>query len=569
VYNPHSSLVTYHHKDKSFLKHAHPVNFIGGWMPHPRLALAPAAQQALQRGFNQLADLMEVALGPRGRLVAVASANPRKPPELLTDGATIARRFLGLPNRFETMGAFLARQIAWRMEESVGDGATTAVVIARQVLNESARLVAAGYNVMPLRRGLERALPLVLAALHAQRQPLDQPAQIIALATTITRDETIGRYIEEIFDTVGPYGAVDVRTHYGRGHDRQYIPGTFWNQGWVSSYFTTEGGTALLKDPYLLLTNRHLHSGRELAPILEKVHAATGNQRGLVVIAASIDDDALNILVTNKTRGVLPTLAIKAPGLGPEKSDIVQDLATLTGGKAFFEEQGEALETADLADLGQADEVQAIRSGFTLIGGKGRPAAIRQRTQELRARIPNAPPGRERDRLVERAGKLLGGVGLLKVGAPTEVEQEYLKTQDKEAVQVVRLALQDGVVPGGGVAFLHCLPVLEQLHLTEEEQPACLIMRSALLAPLQAILRNAGYAPAPILAQIQARGNGAGFDVVTGQIVEDLATQICDPLKVLTTALQTGVSGALMAMTTEVLVHKPRQNRDDDVDFNP
>lgn len=538
-------------------------------MPHPRLALAPAAQQALYRGFNHLANLMEVALGPCGRLVAVERENRRRPPELLSDGATIARRFLGLPNRFETMGAFLARQIAWQMEERVGDGATTAVIIARQVLNESARLVASGYNVMPIRRGLEQALQVALIALHAQRQPLEQADQIIALATAITHDEQLGRYIEEIFDTVGPYGAVDVRTHYGRGHDRQYIPGTFWNQGWVSSYFATAAGTALLKEPYLLLTNRHLHSGRELAPILEKVHAATGNRRGLVVIASSIDDDALNILVTNKTRGVLPTLAIKAPGLGPEKSDIVQDLATLTGGKAFLEEQGEPLESARLADLGQADEVQAIRSGFTLIGGKGRPAAIRQRTQELRARIPNAAPGRERERLVERAGKLLGGVGLLKIGAATEVEQEYLKTQAKEAVQVVRLGLQDGIVPGGGVAFLHCLPALEQLQLTDEEQPARLILRSALLAPMQAILRNAGYAPAPILAQIQSSGNGAGFDVLTGQLVENLATHISDPLKVLTTALQTGVSGALMAMTTEVLVHKPRQNRDDDVDFNP
>lgn len=534
---------------------------------HPRLAFDPAARTALLRGFNHLATLMEVALGPRGRLVAVARENPRKAPELLNDGATIARRFTGLPSRFETMGAFLARHIAWRMEETVGDGATTAVVIARQVLNETHRLIAAGYNVMDLRRGLEKALRVTLQALQQQAQPLDHPAQIIALGTTITGDETLGRYLEEIFDTVGPYGAVDVRTHYGRGHDRQYIQGAFWNQGWVSSYFTTEGGTASVKDPYLLLTNRHLSSGAELAPILGKVHEA--GSRGLVVIAPSVDEGALTILVTNKTRGVLPTLAIKAPGLGSEKSEILQDLALLTGGKLFLQENHERLEAAELGDLGQADEVQAIRSGFTLIGGKGRPAAIRQRQQELRARIPSAAPGRDRDRLAERAGKLLGGVGLLKVGAATELEQEYLKERAQEAVQVIRLGLQEGVVAGGGVAFLRTLPDLEQLLLPDEERPAVRILQSALQAPLQAILRNSGFEPGPILAQLAAAGNGAGFDVQRGAVVDVHAAHIVDPVKVLTTALQTGVSGALMGITTAVLVHKPRHNRDEAVDFRP
>lgn len=534
---------------------------------HPRLVFDPAARTALLRGFNHLAALMEVALGPRGRLVAIARDNPRRAPELLNDGATIARRFLGLPNRFETMGAFLARHIAWRMEENVGDGATTAVVIARQVINESHRLIAAGYNVMDLRRGLEKALRVTLQALQQQAQPLDQPAQIIALATTITGDETLGRYLEEIFDTVGPYGAVDVRTHYGRGHDRQYIQGAFWNQGWVSSYFTTQGGTALLKEPYLLLTNRHLTSGAELAPILGKVREA--GSRGLVVIAPSVDEGALNVLVTNKTRGVLPTLAIKAPGLGSEKSEILQDLAVLTGAKLFLLERHESLERAELADLGQADEVQAIRSGFTLIGGKGRPAAIRQRQQELRARLPAAAPGRERDRLVERAGKLLGGVGLLKVGAATEVEQEYLKEQAKAAVQTVRLGLQEGVVAGGGVAFLRCQPALAQLTLPADERPALTILHKALQAPLHAILRNSGFDPGPICGQLETAPNGAGFDVVRGQLVDVHAAHIVDPVRVLTSALQTGVSGALMALTTAVLVHKPRHNRDEAVDFNP
>lgn len=536
-------------------------------MAHPRLAFEPAARQHLRQGFSRLADTMEIALGPRGRLVAVARDNPKRAPELLNDGATIARRFLGFPNRFETMGAFLARHIAWRMEEAVGDGATTAVVIARQVLNEADRCAAAGYNLMSIRRGLEKTLVVALQALEQQAQPLTKPEQIVALATSITNDEILGRYIEEIFDTVGPYGAVDVRTSYARTHERAYIQGTFWDQGWFSSHFTTNAGTALLKNPYLLLTNRHLEKADELVPILEKVRQA--GDRGLVVLATQVAEAALNLLVANKTRNILPTVAIRAPGLGPEKTDILQDLAVLTGGKVFREEAGDRLEQATLADLGQADEVQAIRSGFTLIGGKGRPAAIRERHLELRHQLAKAAYGRERERLVERSGKLLGGVGLLKVGGATEVEQEHLKERAEEAVQVVRLGLQGGIVPGGGVAYLKCLAALETLDLPEEEAVAIPILRSALTAPFKAILRNSGFEPNPLLEQIQHSQHLCGFDVVRGQMVDVMAANIVDPLKVVHTALQTGVSGAMMGLTTAVLVHKPRINRDEAVDFLP
>ncbi|MFN8490152.1 MAG: chaperonin GroEL [Caldilineaceae bacterium] len=536
-------------------------------MSHARLAFEPQARQYLRQGFNRLADMLEVTLGPRGRLVAVAQDNPKKAPELLNDGATIARRFLGFPNRFETMGAFLARHIAWRVEEAVGDGATTAVIIGRQVLNEADRYAAAGYNLMSIRRGLDTALVTVLQALEKQAQPLKEPAQIVALATSITGDETLGRYIEEIFDTVGPYGAVDVRTSYARTHDREYIQGAFWDQGWVSSHFTTNAGVAIIKNPYLLFTNRHLEKADELLPLMEKVRQA--GERGLVVLATSVTGGALNLLVANKTRNIMPTLAIRAPGLGPEKTDVLQDLALLTGGRVFREEAGDRLEQATLADLGQADEMQAIRSGFTLIGGRGRPAAIRERHLELRRQLTKAAYGRDRDRLVERSGKLLGGVALLKVGGATEVEQEHLKERAQEAVNVVRLGLQDGIVPGGGVAYLHCLAALDNLALPEEEALAIPILRRALTAPMQAILRNSGFEPNPILEQIRHSQHFCGFDVMRGQFVDVVAANIVDPVKVVHTALQTGVSGALMGLTTAVLVHKPRLNRDEAVDFAP
>ncbi len=538
-------------------------------MTQSRLLFAPQAQQALCRGFNQLADLLEVALGPRGRLVAMAGDNPRKPPELLNDGALIARRFLGLPGRFETMGAFLARHIAWQVEEAVGDGSTTAVVIARQVLNEALRQVAAGHHAMDLRRGIERALPLLLQALRAQAQPLDAAPQIAALATTVTGDATLGRLLEEIFDTVGPYGAIQVRTSYSRSHERRYIQGTFWNQGWVSSTFTTDAGTAILKDPYLLFTTRSLTTAEELLPILNAVR--TAGSAGLVVIAPGISGNALNLLVTNKVRGALPTLAIKAPGLGPEKEEILADLAVLCGGKLLRDETGERVERAMLADLGRADEVQAIRSGFTLIGGKGRPAAIRTRYQALQREAKAAQRGRDRDRLVERAGKLLGGVALLEVGGATELERDHLKERAKEAVDVVRVGLQGGIVPGGGVAYLRLLHTLDALPLADAEAAARPILRAALRAPAHAILRNAGLEPGPILSKVLAcNGDGnQGYDVMRGEVVDVMAAHIVDPLPVVERALQAGISGALMALTTEVLVHRPRHNRDEAVDFAP
>jgi chaperonin GroEL len=540
-------------------------------MSHPRLAFSPRARTALLRGFHHLADAMTVALGPRGRLVAVSRDNPRRPPELLNDGATIARRFTGLPDRFESMGALLARHIAWQMEEAVGDGATTAVVLACAIIDEADRIIAAGYNPMRVRRGLEKAAAVVGSELARLAQPLRDPAQVRGLATSIIGDESLGGYVEEVFDVVGEFGAVEVRSHYGRGHAVRFVNGAHWNQGWASSYFTTEGGTAIVDEPYLLLTNRHLTQADELLPALEAVRQAAplAAPRGLVVIAPGISGDALNILVTNKSRGVLSTLAIEAPGLGPEKTEVLQDLAIMTGARLFLEELGESVEKATLGDLGQARQVQAIRSGFTLIGGKGRPAAIRRRSQELRNRIPQAAYGRERNRLMERAGKLMGGVAQIEVGGATESERDYLKDRTTEAVQVVRLGMQGGVASGGGAAYLACLPALASLCLPEEEQPGVQILSKALAAPMRAILANSGCEADSILAQVRCRGNGCGYDVLRQELTDMVAAQIVDPVKVLQVALETAVSGALMALTTDVLIHKPRANRDDQVDFRP
>jgi len=534
-------------------------------MPASRILFGSHAQNALRKGFDQLAAALEIALGPRGNLVAVERDNRRRPPELLSDGADIARRIAGLPNPHEGMGAYLARHIAWQMEEAVGDGATTAVVIARHIINEGHRHIAAGHNAMSLRRGIEKGLDAAVEALRGLAVPLENSQQTVALATTITGDPVLGKYIEEVFDVIGPLGAVEVRKSYARTHDRRYIRGVLWNNGWISSYFTTEPGKAVVEKPYLLFSDRHLSRADELLPLMGEIRKEGG--RGLVVIATDVTGDALNLLVTNKQRGGLPTLAVTAPGLGLEKAEVLADLAALCGGKVFLNVTGEPLTKASLADLGQADEVQAIRSSFTVVGGHGRPAVIRQRAEDMRKRIPAAPYGRERDRLIERQSKLTGGVAVLEIGGASDVEQEYLKERTQEAVRIVRLALQDGIVPGGGAAYLACIPAVERLSLSADEAPGIAILCRALEAPARAIISNSGVEAAPILARVGERGTGWGYDVLRHEIVEMAASHIVDPAKVAEAAIRTGVSGALMGLTTDVLVYKPRHNRDEDVDF--
>lgn len=534
-------------------------------MPASYLLFGSDAQTALRTGFDLLAKTLEVTLGPEGNLVGVERTNRRRPPELLADGAAVARRIAGLPNPHEGMGAYLARHIAWQVEEAVGDGATTAVVLARHILNDGHRHIAAGHNAMSLRRGIERGLAVALDALRGLSSPLENAQQTITLASTITGDAELGKYIEEVFDVIGPTGSVEVRKSYARVHDRRYIRGVLWNNGWISSYFTTEPGKAVVEKPYLLFTDRHLRSADELLPLMGQIRKEGG--RGLVVIATDVVGDALNLLVTNKQRGGLPTLAVKAPGLGTEKAEVLNDLAALCGGKVFLDVLGEPLAKATLADLGQADEVQAIRSSFTIVGGRGRPALIRKRAEDLRKRIPAAAYGRERDRLVERQAKLTGGIAVLEIGGASDVEQEFLKERTQEAVRVVRLALEEGIVPGGGTALLACIPAVRQLTLSADEAPAIDILCKALEAPARAIITNAGLEAEPILARLRERGTGWGYDVLRHEVVEMAAAHIVDPAKVVETALRTGVSGALMALTTDVLVYKPRHNRDEDVDF--
>ncbi len=532
------------------------------------------ARESLHDGMALLAAAVEPTLGPLGRLVAVEreTSARTKAPDLLNDGATIARRIWALSDRWQTMGLLMARHAAAQVEEAVGDGGSTTIVLTHAMVTEGLRHIAAGCDPMRLRRGLERALPIALRAIERTARPLHDDRYVLSLAATITGRDDLARLIHECFDVVGQHGVIEVRPSHGVAHDREYIQGVLWNEGWKSSHFITQGGSAVLARPYILFATHRLTKAAQLAPLMSaliEANTARNEQRGLVVIAFGIEGDALNILVTNKVRGVLPALAIHAPGAGNDRFEILRDLATLCGGKLFAEEAGDRVESARLADLGQADEVNAIRSAFTITGGKGRPAAIRQRIAELRRSLANATENAERERLTERIGKLLGGIALLRVGGATEAERTHLMQRAEEAVRTIRIGMEGGLVAGGGAAFLAALPALQQLELEGDEAHASTILRRALLAPMSALIRNAGYEPTPLIHEAMAQGSGFGFDVRAGAVTDMWAANIVDPLRVVTTALRTATSCAAMTLTTEALVHKPRSTRDDDVMLNP
>lgn len=539
--------------------------------------VGPNAREYLKRGFKQMADALEVTLGPRGRLVAVERDSRRKAPELLNDGALLARRFYGLPSRFESMGLLMARHLAWQVEEEVGDGSTMAVVMARRLIDDGCRMIAAGVDPMQLRRALEKAQPAVIEALKAQARPMDNSAPIIALANAMIGNADLAKYLHECFDVVGPQGAIEVRPSNSIDHNREYIQGALWNKGWESSSFATSGGEAILSNPYILFTTHRLSAATDLMPIMQKVaEQSHAKQRGLVVVSFNIEGEALNLLVMNKRRDTLPTLAVNAPGAGDERFDILQDLATLCGGKLVSEEAGDQLANVALADLGSADEFRAVRSAFTVIGGKGRPAAIRQRVTDIRKQIAKTKDNDLRNQLFERAGKLSGGVALLRVGGATETEREFYKTRCEDAVRVIRAALESGVVAGGGWAYIYAAQTLQTYAPTRADTDDDALARSLLIAalcqPARAILRNSGYDPADILgsaAPEQLPQMLHGFDVNHGKMTDLFAANIVDPLNVIMAAFRAALSAAIMILTTEALIHKHRDNRDKDVTLDP
>ena len=526
------------------------------------------AQMAIKQGFDLIADIAQVTLGPIGGVVAVERmASRNKSPELLDDVATIARRIVEVPGPFENMGAMLARHLAWNVREEVGDGSATALILAQTIISEAIRYTAAGHNAMDLWRGIKKVQGPLVARLEEIAQPLDDPDSITSLATAIVRDKELGRFIEEIFDIVGPEGHVEVRSAYGRQSDREYVEGVYWDAGWVSPYFADKNNElqATVDRPYILLTDHKLENAQDVLPAMEAVRRAGG--KGLVVISYDLKGAALNLMVTNNARGTMRLLGLKAPRYGDMRTGIMEDLALSTGARVIRQQAGESLSRLRIEDLGRAQYVVCNRATFTIVGGMGNPQAIREHIHTLRQSRATLQDKQDRENLDQRIGKLLGGTAILHVSGQTESERDHRKELAQNAIQVVRLGLQGGIVPGGCSAYVSILPVLDEIELPENEAPARDILRHALVAPLNCLARNGGYAPGSVLARVQESPFGWGFDVTRGEVVDMMQAHIVDPLPTMRTALDFGLSVATMAMTTNALVY--RSYRDKTPEFNP
>lgn len=530
--------------------------------------LNPRARVALAQGVDQMANILRVTLGPMARAVVMAPIISTRAPELLTDSATIARRIIELPDPYVNMGAMLIRHMAWRMREKVGNGAATAAVIAQALLHEANYQSSAGANVMMLKRGIERGLETAYAELQKLARPMESPEQIEAMAIAAAAgDVEIGRYVAEMLEIIGTDGVILVEDHAGRKTDREYVEGLQWDSGYVSAYFCTDLDRmeAVVENPVILSTDVNVETAQQILPIMEVIMAKKDELGigGFVLIANEISGPALAILVANTEKKTLPCLGIKAPGAGDRRVRILEDVAVLTGGRMIAEDAGDTMEEAKLTDLGRSRRVWANRDFFSIVGGRGEPSAIRQRVQDIKKLLPSADGDYERDKMRERLGKLQGGVGILKVGAPSEREREIKKQRGEEAVSAARAAAEEGVVPGGGAAYIACLPALEALvsaisaeHGTEgrDEALGVRVLMKSLQAPTEWIVRNAAHDSRPILARLRESPAGHGFDVVSGQIMDMTEAGVLDPLKVVRTALETGASTGMMALTTDALV---------------
>ena len=527
-------------------------------MAKPGVVLPPQSRVALQRGVDSMVNLLRVTLGPKARTVAIAPVvSTSSPPEVLNDGATIARRVIELPNPVENMGAMLIRHLTWRVREEVGDGSTTAAVLAQAVLSEANRYVAAGGNVMLMKAGVEKGMNVALTELEKQSRVIEDPEEMGRLIAGVTADPDLGSMFAEIFDIVGRDGVVIIQDAQTTRTEREYVEGVQWDRGYLSPYMVTDTDRmeCVLEDALVLLTNRNITTAKELLPILEQVRQAGFGS--LFIVANDVTGDALSLLVVNKMQGTLTTLAVKAPGYGDRRMGILEDLAVLTGGRMINEDAGDTVESARLEDLGRARRIWADSGNFNVIGGYGDPSAIRERIANLRKEIPTIKDEYEREKARERLGKLVGGVAVISVGAPTTAAQKEKRNRIEGGVAALRAASEGGVVPGGGAALLACARAVRALPAEGDEAMGLKVLAVALEAPMRWIIANAGYKPSPVIAELREKPAGWGFDVLKGELVDMAAAGILDPHQVIRTALVKGVSGALMAMTTDALVlHK-------------
>ena len=517
------------------------------------------ARRALERGVNRLADVVRITLGPKGRNVVLEKKFGS--PTITHDGVTVAKE-IELSDPFENAGAQLVREVATKTNDVAGDGTTTATVLAQAIVREGLRNVAAGANPLALKRGIDRAVEVVVEGLRAQAKPVETKEAVSQVASISAHEDAIGKLIADAMEKVGKDGVITVEESKGIETTVDTVEGMQFDKGYISPYMVTdpEKMEAVLEDPYLLITDKKISAVKDLLPALERIVQMS---RPLVVIAEDVEGEALATLVVNKLRGTLNAIAVKAPAFGDRRKAILQDIAILTGGQVITEELGLKLENVEINQLGRARQVKAGKEETIIVGGAGKQSDIQKRIAELRKQIEETESDYDREKLQERLGKMVGGVGVIKVGAASETELKEKKHRVEDALSTARAAVEEGIVPGGGTALVSTVRELEKLKLEGDEKTGVDIVRRALEEPLRQLAQNAGAEGSLIVEKVKTGKPGWGYNVLTGEFVDMIKAGIVDPCKVTRSGIQNAASVGSMVLTTEVLVvDKPEEEKE-------
>ena len=514
------------------------------------------ARRALERGASMVAAAVKVTLGPKGRNVVLDKKWGS--PTITKDGVTVAKE-IELEDPYENMGAQLVREVASKTNDVAGDGTTTATVLAESIVREGLRYVAAGGNPIALKRGIEKTVEKAVEEIKKLSIPVKGKEEVAQVAAIAGNDPEIGEAIADAIDKVGKDGVITVEESKGTATSLEVVEGMQFDKGYISPYFVTDGERmeAIYEKPVILIHEKKISSAADFVPLLEKIAQM---RTPLVIIAEDIDGDALATLVVNKLRGTFQVVAVKAPGFGDRRKSMMEDIAILTGGTFVSEDLGIKLENVDLTMLGQAAKVVVSKEDTTIIEGKGSAEAVQGRISQIRKQIENTDSNYDREKLQERLAKLSGGVAVIKVGAATETELKEKKHRFEDALSATRAAVEEGIVPGGGVTYINILPKLEKIGDNDDEKVGAMIVRRALEEPLRQIAENAGKEGSVVVERIKHEKKGVGFNALTEQYEDMVKAGIVDPVKVCRSALENAASIGSLILTTESLVaEKPEE----------
>ena len=507
-------------------------------------------RHSLKKGVDTLAEAVRVTLGPKGHCVALDKKWGA--PSVIDDGVTIAKD-IELPDPFENMGAQLVKEAASKTNDACGDGTTTSTVLAHAIITQGFKNIAAGAESMALKRGISKAVETVIEELKRSSTEVKGKEQIAQVATITAKDKVIGDLIAEVMEKVGKDGVITVEESKGISYETEFVEGMQFDRGYISAYFITNADKleAVIEDPYILITDKKISAVADILPALEKILQTSKN---LLIIAEDVDGEALATLVVNKLRGTINVLAVKAPGFGDRRKAMLDDIATLTGGAVISEEVGRKLDSVTIEDLGRARRVSSDKDNTTIVEGKGKESDIKARIKQIKAQIEETTSDFDREKLQERMAKLSGGVAVIKVGAATEVELKERKHRVEDALSATRAAVEEGILPGGGVGLLNALPSLDKIKVTGDEATGVDIIRKAVEEHIRWIANNAGKDGSVIVDAVKKSKKGVGYDADKDEFVNMIDKGIIDPTKVVRSALQNAASIASMVLITESLV---------------